>query len=435
MRDSLPLNVSRTDQPLRADPSFRLYWLARITAIFGASISLVAVPVVVLKLSGSATLTGIAASLNGIAFLALGLGSGALADRRSRLSIMVTCDALRAIVIAGIPIAFFCGVRTLWVTFPLLMAGAALFVFFDAANLGALRSLVGPDRIARANGAVWSASTVAEMAGPMAAALALHALSPEALFFAESVCCLISATCLWRLRTRLNHNPRQTPTQTSAHAAGTTTKGNPGLLAGWRFVWSTPLLRSGLIASAGQALAEGMIAAQLVTIAGRLYGIHAGSAWLGSFYLAIGAGAFVASLLLPRFAERYSFTALCRGSLIGSMVMLALAMLNGGPLLLVGVLFVWSGCYLLTFVGAVTHRQRVCPEELQGRVSVVGRISAAGIGVPLGAFLGGIIADTLGIRLMLAAALTITLTTLITFEANLRTFGKLPASKKTGVDH
>lgn len=403
----------RIVNPLRRDPRFRLYWLSRVTAIFGASISMVIVPVTVSDISGSAALTGLATSFNGLAFLAVGIGSGALADRSSRTTIMIGSDVLRAVVIAGIPVAFICGARTLWTIFPLLGVGAILFVFFDAANLGALRAIVGAGGLARASGALWSASAIAEIVGPMVAALALHAVSAQLLFLAESLCCVLSAICLTILRIR--YGDGESP---SSPISGTAVR---GLLAGWRFVWSTAPLRAGLVATAGQALAEGMIASQLLIVARRLYAITPGSSWLGALYVAISIGALAASLLLSRIADHMRVETMYRWALTVSAATLAVMMLNVGPALLTGALAIWSGGYLLTFVGATTHRQRLCPDQLQGRVSVVGRISSAGIGLPAGAFVGGLIADSFGVRPLLATAFAITLATGILTELLIRT--------------
>ena len=71
-------------------------------------------------------------------------------------------------MLASIPIASWFGVLTV----PHLLVAAfvvpALFVFFDAADFGALPTLVGRDRIASANSALWSTSTVVETVVPLA---------------------------------------------------------------------------------------------------------------------------------------------------------------------------------------------------------------------------------------------------------------------------
>ena len=73
-----------------------------------------------------------------IPYLMFGLPAGALADRLNRKRVMVAVDAVNAVVLASIPIASWFGALTV----PHLLVAAfvvpALFVFFDAADFGAL---------------------------------------------------------------------------------------------------------------------------------------------------------------------------------------------------------------------------------------------------------------------------------------------------------
>ena len=153
----------------------------------------VAFPVLVYSLSGSPLLTSLVAALEAIPYLMFGLPAGALADRFNRKRVMVAVDVINAVVLASIPVASWFGALTV----PHLLVAAfvvpALFVFFDAADFGALPTLVGRDRIASANSALWSTSTVVETVVPLAAAASFAVISPASLIAVDAVSYVASA--------------------------------------------------------------------------------------------------------------------------------------------------------------------------------------------------------------------------------------------------
>ena len=62
-------------------------------------------------------------------------------------------------------------------------------------------------------------------------------------------------------------------------------------------------------------------------------------------------------------------------------------------------------CIIVSYILQVSTRQRVCPPELQGRVSATMRTLIRGL-VPVGALLGGILAERIGLRgVMILSAL------------------------------
>ena len=66
-------------------------------------------------------------------------------------------------------------------------------------------------------------------------------------------------------------------------------------------------------------------------------------------------------------------------------------------------LALWWGTYQLAITSAITLRQQLTPDRLQGRVNVTGRMIAWG-GQPVGAALGGTLAEVLDIRAALLVA-------------------------------
>ena len=173
------------------DREFLRYFLSRQLSVAGSIVTLVTLPIIVYRASGSASLTALVAACEAAPYLLFGLFSGALTDRWNRKKVMVTADILSALLIATIPLA-----DVLWETVPHVLAvaflGPTIGVFFDGAVFGALPTLVGRERIAEANSVAWAAASVVEMVMPAVVGVVLAFVHPawllgfDALTFAAS---------------------------------------------------------------------------------------------------------------------------------------------------------------------------------------------------------------------------------------------------------
>ena len=133
-------------------------------------------------------------ALEALPYLMFGLVAGALADRFDRKRVMVSVDLLSALVLGSIPVAYWFDVLTV----PHLPRRGVhrlrpVGVFFDAADFGALPTLVGRDRIPSANSAMWSSSTVVETTVPLMAGAAFAVVAPASLIALDVLSYLASA--------------------------------------------------------------------------------------------------------------------------------------------------------------------------------------------------------------------------------------------------
>ncbi|MBA3823063.1 MAG: MFS transporter [Ktedonobacterales bacterium] len=154
---------------LWADRAFRIYWLARAISISGSTITLVVLPILVFQVTGSAWQTALLTTLESLPYLLAGLFAGALADRAERRRVLVITSLLDAALMGSIPLATVTGHLTLMQIFVVAFLAHAVFVWFDAADFGALPTLVGRERIMAANSAVAGMGTVIGIAGQRSA--------------------------------------------------------------------------------------------------------------------------------------------------------------------------------------------------------------------------------------------------------------------------
>ena len=148
---------------LLRDADFLQYVAARVLSLVGNIITLVALPVLIYRLSGSTFLTALVAGLEAAPYLIFGLLAGALSDRWNRKTVMVTSDILGACLLASVPVAHFLDVLTVPHILFVAFAGPTIGTFFDGAVFGAVPMLVGRSRIAQANSYVWSLQGMVEV--------------------------------------------------------------------------------------------------------------------------------------------------------------------------------------------------------------------------------------------------------------------------------
>lgn len=133
------------------DRAFVLFWLAQTVSGTGTAVTSVVLPILIFRQTGSPLQTAILSGLRVVPYLLCGLVAGALADRTDRRRLMVGCNLLNTALLGSIPTAAWLGVLTLPQIYLVALLSATAFVLFDAANFGALPTLVGPTRIVAAN--------------------------------------------------------------------------------------------------------------------------------------------------------------------------------------------------------------------------------------------------------------------------------------------
>src|SRR5215218_5038717 len=123
------------------DREFLRYFLARQLSVAGSIVTLVVLPIIVYRTSGSASLTALVAACEAAPYLLFGLFSGALTDRWNRQKVMVAADILNTLVVASLPLADLFAEVTVPHVLVVAFLGPTIGVFFDGAVFGALPML------------------------------------------------------------------------------------------------------------------------------------------------------------------------------------------------------------------------------------------------------------------------------------------------------
>jgi len=193
-----PALPPRPVSPLRHGPFLR-WWIGASISLLGDQFYLVALPWVVLQLTGSGVAMGMVAMAAGIPRAVLMLLGGAVTDRSSpRRLLMVTATA-RTIFVAAIGLLLWLHALQLWHLYALAIAFGTADAFALPSAGAMLRSLVRPEQLPAANSFWQSSALLTGVVGPAAAGWLTKALGAAVAFFLDAFSFLFIIGALWTL--------------------------------------------------------------------------------------------------------------------------------------------------------------------------------------------------------------------------------------------
>ncbi len=102
---------------LRTNRNFTIFWLGQSLSNVGDAVALIAMPLLVLQVTGSVAQMGFVTATVGIAMLIAGIVAGPIADHVDRRRFMICCDLARMAVYAAIPAGWWIAGPQQWLIF------------------------------------------------------------------------------------------------------------------------------------------------------------------------------------------------------------------------------------------------------------------------------------------------------------------------------
>ena len=368
--------------------AFAVFWSARTISFTGTGITIVVLPVLVYAMTHSPAWVASLSLIESVPYLGLGLLAGAVADRMNRKKIMVGCDAIAAFLLAAVPVSaalHWLGMAQLLIV---ALGIATVYVWFDAANFGALPALVDRSELPVAASLIGSSGQVALLCAPTIGAALLTVMKPPYALGFDAASYLISALLLLSIR-RPFARPRPEQDRLRLRA---------DIGEGLRFLWHQPVIRTLTLSVFCVCLSWGGTYGLLVVYASRALHLARVDVRLGLLYTAAELGGLLAAMAVPMLIRRLAIgplTAVFLAASAASVAFLAVAPSYGWALL---ALFLFGLAYVIVITTGITVRQMLTPDHLQARVNTAGRMIAGG-GLPVGALLTGLLAEALPIRL------------------------------------
>ncbi|MFN2608225.1 MAG: MFS transporter [Acidimicrobiales bacterium] len=357
---------------LLGSSSFFRLWVAQVVSSLGDWTGLVAILALAARVGGSSpeAAVGIVMSARLIPGLFLGSVGGVLVDRWDRRKVMVACDVGRGLVMAALP--FVDSVAGLFAASFLL---EVLTLLWSPAKEASVPNLVAGERLAGANSlslvaaygtfpvgsALFASLTkVAEFLGRHAGTLHVLRLNQESLaLYADMLTFFLSALLISSLSL-----PRRSSTgrRERIDLGHTVTE----VKEGWRYIGSSPVVRSVIVGLATGLIGGGMVAPLGPTFAKDV--LHAGPAGFGLLLTALGMGVAIGVVGLSTVQRRLPHHTVFPLAVLGAglSMMVAVSMSSLGPtMLFIGAMGICAGAvYVLGF----TILQESVEDELRGRI-------------------------------------------------------------------
>ena len=369
---------------------FAKLWAGEGISLLGTQVTVLALPLVaVITLHATAGQLGVLNACRYAPFVLVTLVAGVAVDRLRRRLTMIFANAVRAFLIALIPVAAALGSLRVEYLYGVAFAVGLFTVFFDLAYQAYLPALVERSELTPANSRLQASASAAELGGPGLGGLLVQALTAPYALAVDAASYVISVLSLASIKHR-----EQKP------EPGECPRLLPAIRSGFRFTFGNAYLR----AIAGEAatfnLFEQTILTAFVVYAIRVLDFSPGL--LGVIISCGAAGALVGSLLVRGLERRFGFGPACVGSMaVACVVPLLIALPAGGgwttALALMSVFFVWGLAVAVSNVLVVSIRQTVTPNAMLGRMNASYRFFTYGA-IPLGALLGGGLAGLIGLR-------------------------------------
>jgi MFS family permease len=401
-------------------PDFLKLWTGQAISSFGSGITGSALSLTaVLVLGAGAAQMGLLVAVASTPVLVVGPFAGVWVDRLCRRPVMIWTDLGRAALIASIPAAALLGQLRIEHLFVVAALSAALTVVFDVAYQSFVPDLVGRERILEANSKLATTEALAEVTTPGVAGVLVQAITAPLALLVDALSFLCSALPIALIRT-----PERPPAPAAERHDV-----RRQIAAGLRTVLGDPLLRS----LAGYAAARSFFG----NFIGALYTLYAlRDLGLGPVLLGItvgigGASNLVGAVLVGPVTRRWGVgPTLVGAALVGGVATVLIPLARGPVAVAFGVLAAsqaFDAIYPLYDVNALSLRQAVTPDALLGRVNASVRVLEGGL-APLGALVGGLLGDALGVRpTLLVAVLGITASALWLACSPVRSLRHAPA--------
>lgn len=359
-----------------------------------------ALPVFVRDRTGSAGSLGLLAASETAAVFLFGLLAGVLLDRVRIRRAVVFADLARAAAFGLLALAVVGDVEATWMAFAVAFVIGSMGTVFDTGLQSYMPAVMEDSDLPGANGGVESARNLAMTLGFLLGGIVLAWGDGLALAFAiDGLTYLVSVIAVLALR---ETRPRAVRVPEPVGAA---------LVVGLRTLWQIGRLRWATAAAVITNTAFAPLAAVLTLYAQIDLGIT-DDRLLGVFFAVFSAIAAIGGILAGRIIRLVGMgrSVVLGGAIFGLGAMGAGVASGWWAVIPFGVA---TGGVAINQAAFVTLRQRITPEPVMGRVIAASR-TIAWIGIPIGASLGGVLGDAIGLRpLFVGGGLTILLTAAI----------------------
>jgi MFS family permease len=371
--------------------SVRVYLAGQGLSILGDSSMWLAAGIWVKELTGSSGLAALS-----IFFLTLPTLFapilGVVVDRVRRRPLLLITNLVAAGVVLSLLAVH--GRHQLWLIWTVMLAYGLVNSIIGSAQTAYLPTLVPPELLGDAQGALGSLRQGLRLVSPLIGAGLFALYGGGAVAILDAVTFLVAAVCMATLPSD------QTPTR-SDHVGATAPRWRVEVAAGFQHIRATVVLRQLCLAAMASTVVFGFIESTTFSVV--TAGLHHRASWVGVTSTAMGVGAVVGGAIVGRAIRRWDSGRTAAAGLLAFAAMNA-AMLTDSDIVVLAGSAVGGFGLVWVIAGAMTSIQLHTPADIMGRVAATFDSLATGpqtLSIGIGAALIGIV----GYRWMLVAML------------------------------
>ncbi|MGW3322830.1 MFS transporter [Streptomyces virginiae] len=349
---------------MRRNKDFTVFWLGQALSVLGGSVSMLALPLLVLHATGSLVQMGLVTVVSSATSIGAGVFAGYVVDRLDRRKLMIVCDLVRAVLFGAVPLVWWVAGPQIWLLYVLTALAAVLRTLFDVAYVTAIPRLVRTQDLTAANGRLMGTFAFGSLLGPVVAGFLTAGVGADWALALDGATFLVSAASLGRVR--FTARPAGDEPDKAGPEAGAGVF-REMFVVGFRFLWRHPLLRP---------LTVGLTLLTFVTMGATdllIYRVQhdlgRDAATLGYVIAVSGAGSVAAALSAGRLRRLLGFGTCW----LASVAMIAVGVTVTGVSRSVPVIAALAAVFMfgITLGGicSMTLRQEVTPDHLLGRVT------------------------------------------------------------------
>src|SRR5690349_20793675 len=373
-----PINPFRA---LQVHRNFRLFWTGQTVSLIGTWMQTVGVGWLALELTNSAFLVGVVSAAG--SFPVLLLYGGVIADRRSKLRIVIVCQALLLAEAAVLWWFTWTGRIDFNSLLVLTTIGGVISAFEIPARQAMIVELVTREDLVDAIALNSGGFNLARIIGPSIAAIVLAKWGVAACFGINALSYFAVLGSLFQVRL-----PRWVPREYLVSPI-------EQLKQGFQYIRSNRAV-SGLMGVVAVYSIFGFQYLSMMPVIARDV-LHTGAGGYGLLLTFVGIGALTGALSLAGLGVRikrgrlYNITAYAYAGLIMLFALMRSVHLAAAALLFLGLAMLINGALSNGII------QSVVPDELRGRVVATYIFVYVGF-PPIGSFFAGLLADYIGVE-------------------------------------
>jgi MFS family permease len=366
-------------------PNYRRLWASSAAANLADGIFTVALPLMAVSLTTSPALIAGVAIAGRLPWLVFVLIAGALADRLDRRITMRNVQLLRVAIVGlmvGLALAGQLSLPVLYVAAFVLGVGETLF---DTAAQSIMPNIVTREQLSLANGRLYAIEMIMnQFVGPPLGGLLMAVSVPLAL----------TGSVLGYLLAALGLAGVVGSFRAAPGAPGASMRAD--IREGLGYLLHHRVLRALAVMVAVDNLITSAVLAVFVLFALDSVHMDLDGFGYGVLMTGIAAGAIAGAISEPALDRRLGRSNVLFLTVIGTSASMLVPALTGNPVAVFVALAIAGTMMMWWNVITVSLRQRITPDRLLGRVNASYRLFAWGA-MPIGALLGGLIAEAFGI--------------------------------------